>query len=96
MNLIQNLIPKTMDNSDIDKRIKFLLFKIKNNSATLPEKNEYVELLLKGGYIDQKEFYKYKNEFDKKESNSSFLETLIGIGLAVILGTLISKIFDKE
>jgi len=84
------------NNINIDKKIKFLLYKINNKTATLSEKNEYVNLLLEGGYIDKAEYEKYKKEFNGKESNTTLGETLVGIGIAVLLGTLISKIFEKE
>ncbi len=77
-----------------DKRIKFLLYKIKNNNATKEERNEYLYLLLKGGYINQTEFNKHKKELNGGESKIG--ETLVGIGLAVLVGTLIVKLFEKE
>lgn len=77
-----------------DRRIKFLLYKIKNNTATKKERSEYLDLLLQGGYIDQSEFNKYKKELNGEKSTIG--ETLVGIGLAVLVGTLIAKLFEKE
>ena len=77
-----------------DRRIKFLLYKIKNNNATKEERNEYLDLLHKGGYIDQTEFNQHKKELNSGESTIG--ETLVGIGLAVLVGTLIAKLFEKE
>ena len=84
-----------MDNSlEIDKRIKFLLYKIKNKKATKLEKNEYIDLLLKGGYIDNTEYEKYKKEL--KGTENGIGEALVGIGLAVLVGTLLSKLFSSK
>lgn len=77
-----------------DRKIKFLLYKIKNNTATIEERNEYIDLLLKGNYINKTEYNKYKKELNGE--NSTIGETLIGIGLAVLVGALIAKLFEKE
>lgn len=84
------------NNINIDKQIKFLLYKINNKTATISEKKEYVDLLLEGGYINKTEYKKYKEEFSVKESNTTLGEAIVGIGIAVLVGTLISKIFEKE
>ena len=77
-----------------DRRIKFLLYKIKNETTTKTERNEYVDLLLQGGYINQTEYEKYKKDLNSEESTIG--EALIGIGLAVLVGALIAKLFKSE
>ncbi|MFP2995112.1 hypothetical protein ABN763_04345 [Spongiivirga sp. MCCC 1A20706] len=77
-----------------DRRIKFLLYKIKNDTATKEERNEYLDLLFQGGYINKLEFDKYKKELNGEKS--AIGEALVGIGLAVLVGTLIAKLFEKE
>jgi hypothetical protein len=74
-----------------DQRIKFLLYKIKNKTASQEEKMEYIELMYSNGYITKEEFENYKNQLKKPSNN--FAEILIGLGLAVLIGALISELF---
>jgi hypothetical protein len=74
-----------------DQRIKFLLYKIKNNTATQEEKKEYIELMYSNGYITKVEFENYKNQL--KKPTTDFAEILVGLGLAVLIGALIGELF---
>lgn len=82
----------TIQNSD--QRIKFLLFKIKNGTATLVETREYIDLLYNNGYINIGDYNKYKQDLNKPSPN--FVEVLIGIGLAVLIGAIIGDLFKGK
>ncbi|WP_028873225.1 hypothetical protein [Psychroserpens burtonensis] len=84
------------NNINIDNRIRFLLYRINNNLATIEEKNEYLDLLLQGGYINKTDYDKNKKELTNKGNSTNLGEAIIGIGIAVLVGTLLSKLFDKE
>tara|TARA_R110000751_G_scaffold206931_1_gene310870 strand:+ start:353 stop:616 length:264 start_codon:yes stop_codon:yes gene_type:complete len=84
------------NNINIDNRIRFLLYRINNNLATIEEKNEYLDLLLQGGYINKIDYDKNKKELTNKGNSTNLGEAIIGIGIAVLVGTLLSKLFDKE
>lgn len=78
-----------------DQRIKSLLYKIKNKTATQEECNEYIDLMHSNGYIDKVEHENYKKQV--KKPTSKFAEILISLGLAVLLGALIGEILkDKK
>lgn len=87
--MIQNTI-------HIDNRIRFLLYRINNNLATLEEKNEYLDLLFQGSYINQLDYNKNKKELNNNGNTTNLGEAIIGIGIAVLVGTLLSKLFEKE
>lgn len=78
---------------NIDERIKILLYKIKNSTVTKIERKEYIDLLFEGNYIDLMEYNKYITEFNRDKLNIG--ETLVGIGLAVLVGALIAELFKK-
>jgi hypothetical protein len=77
-----------------DQRIKYLLYKINNGTASLIERREYIDLLYNNGYINLTEYNKYKLDLNKPSPN--FGEVLVGIGLAVLIGTLISEMFKGK
>ncbi|NPU90261.1 MAG: hypothetical protein HPY87_10365 [Fervidobacterium sp.] len=79
-----------------DQRIKFLLYKIKNNTATQEERKEYIDLMYSNGYITELEYENYKNQL--KKPTTAFAEILVGLGLAVLIGALIGELFkcDKK
>lgn len=84
------------NNINIDNRIRFLLYRINNNLATLEEKNEYLDSLFQGGYINRPEYDKYQKELNNNGKSTNLGEAIVGIGIAVLVGTLLSKLFDKE
>lgn len=94
MSLIQIAEKMTNKGNNTDKRIKFLLYKIKSKTATPNEEKEYLELLREGGYIDATEYNNYKKELEK--GNVGIGEALVGIGLAVLVGVLIAELFKKN
>jgi len=77
-----------------DQRIKFLLYKIKNKTATQEEQKEYIELMRTEEYITQEEYEKYQAE--SKKPTSDIGEFLVGLGLAVLIGTLLSDLFKSK
>ena len=81
------------NNLNIDKRIKFLLYKIKKSKATKKEQKEYIDLLYEGAYINTSEYNRHLSDFNKE--NSSLGEALVGIGIAVLVGALIAELFKK-
>lgn len=77
-----------------DQRIKFLLYKIKNNTATQEERKEYIDLMYSNGYINKVEYDNYKNQL--KKPSTDFAEILVGLGLAVLIGALIGELFKGD
>lgn len=77
-----------------DQRIKFLLYKIKNNTATQEERKEYIDLMYSNGYITKTEYENYKNQL--KKPTTDFAEILVGLGLAVLIGALIGELFKGD
>ncbi len=77
-----------------DQRIKFLLYKIKNNTATQEERKEYIDLMYSNGYITKAEYENYKNQL--KKPTTDFAEILVGLGLAVLIGALIGELFKGD
>lgn len=77
-----------------DQRIRFLLYKIKNNTATQEELKEYIDLMYSNGYITKTEYENYKNQL--KKPTTDFVEILVGLGLAVFIGSLVSELFKGD
>lgn len=77
-----------------DERIKYLLYKVRNNQATYEEKKEYVDRLYEGGYLTIEEYNQYKAELDKEKPSTG--KTLVQIGLAVLVGVLLGELFAKK
>lgn len=77
-----------------DQRIKFLLYKIKENTSTHEERKEYIELMYSNGYITKVEYENYKNQLEKPTTD--FAEILVGLGLAVLIGALIGELFKGD
>lgn len=77
-----------------DSRIKYLLYKIQNNTATNLEREEYIDLLYQGGYVNHTEYSQYKNDFRKGKESTG--DILIKIGLAVLVGALIAELIKEK
>ena len=73
-------------------KLQQLSDKVKNNTATQPEKDEYMSMLYDNGSIT-------KNQYDKYLSDKSSNEPLgaaITIGGIILLGYLISKLVSND
>ncbi len=67
--------------------------KIKSNTATQVEKNEYMEILYKNGDISKNQY----DEFKKQNNTSSdLLEAGMTIGGLILVSYLLSKLFEKN
>ncbi|MEQ9188353.1 MAG: hypothetical protein RLP15_11505 [Cryomorphaceae bacterium] len=77
-----------------DDRISELLYLIKGENATRAQKEEYINLLYVEGYIGDEEFSEYKKKLD--DPSKKIGEVLVGLGLAVMIGALISELFSKK
>jgi len=73
-------------------KLQQLSDKVKSNTATQLEKDEYMILLYNNGSITKNQYDKYIND---KNSNES-LGAAITIGGIILLGYLISKFVDSE
>ena len=73
-------------------KLQQLSDKVKSNTATQLEKDEYMVLLYNNGSITKNQYDKYIND---KNSNES-LGAAITIGGIILLGYLISKFVDSE
>lgn len=67
--------------------------KIKSNTATQTEKNEYMEILYKNGDISKVQYEEFKSQ--NKDSNE-LLNAGMTIGGIILLSYLLSKLFDKD
>jgi hypothetical protein len=73
-------------------KLQQLSDKVKSNTATQLEKDEYMVLLYNNGSITKNQYDKYIND---KNSNES-LGAAITIGGIILLGYLISKFVDID
>jgi hypothetical protein len=73
-------------------KLQQLSDKVKSNTATQLEKDEYMVLLYNNGSITKNQYDKYIND---KNSNES-LGAAITIGGIILLGYLISKFVDSD
>lgn len=77
-----------------DQRLKYLIYKIKNKTATTADRQEYLDLLLSGGHINNADYNKYKLQV--KNSETGFGDLLIGLGVAVLIGALVGELFKGK
>ncbi len=73
-------------------KLQYLSNKVKNNTATQIEKDEYMVLLYNNGSITKNQYDTYIND---KNSNES-LGAAVTIGGIILLGYLISKIVGND
>lgn len=74
------------------QRLQQLSSKVKSNTATEKEKDEYMLILYNNGSITQNQYDKYLND---KSSNESF-GAAVTIGGIILLGYLISKLVGND
>lgn len=74
-------------------RILFLNNKIKGNTASKNEKDEYMQLLYKNGNITKKQLDDYYSS--QSIVSNDTLEAALVIGGIVLLGYLLSEAFKK-
>lgn len=74
------------------QRIEELSNKVKSNTATKQEKDEYMLMLYNNGSITKNQYDKYIND---KTSNDS-LDAAVTIGGIILLGYLISKLVGND
>lgn len=67
--------------------------KIKLNTATQIEKNEYMEILYNNGDISKNQYEEYKKQ---NNSSNDLLEAGMTIGGFILLSYLLSKLFEKD
>lgn len=75
------------------KRILNLSNKIKNNTATNEEKDEYMALLFQNGNITKQQYDNYKSKANS--TSNDVLDAALVIGGIVLLGYLLSEAFKK-
>jgi hypothetical protein len=73
-------------------KLQQLSDKVKNNSATQIEKDEYMVMLYNNGSITKSQYDKYLN--DKNEQDT--IGAAITIGGIILLGYLISKLVGSD
>ncbi len=73
-------------------KLQQLSDKVKSNTATQLEKDEYMVLLYNNGSITKNQYDKYINDKNSTES----LGAAITIGGIILLGYLISKLVGTE
>lgn len=73
-------------------KLQQLSDKVKSNTATQNEKDEYMLLLYNNGSITQNQYNKYITD----KSNNESLGAAITIGGIILLGYLISKLVGSD
>lgn len=73
-------------------KLQQLSDKVKANTATPQEKDEYMQMLYQNGSITQNQYDKYL----KDKSNNDTWEAAKTIGGILLLGYLIKKIFESN
>ena len=73
-------------------KLQQLSDKVKNNSATQTEKDEYMVMLYNNGSITKSQYDKYLN--DKNEQDT--IGAAVTIGGIILLGYLISKLVGSD
>ncbi|MGV7105777.1 hypothetical protein [Flavobacterium sp. U410] len=73
-------------------RLQQLSDKVKANSATQQEKDEYMQMLYQNGSITQNQYDKYL----KDKSNNDTWEAAKTIGGILLLGFLLKKLFESN
>ncbi|MFY8097262.1 MAG: hypothetical protein ACOVMH_05540 [Flavobacterium sp.] len=73
-------------------KLQQLSDKVKANTATQSEKDEYMKMLYQNGSITQNQYEKYL----KDKSNNDLWETAKTIGGILLLGFLLKKLFENK
>ena len=73
-------------------KLQQLSDKVKNNSATQIEKDEYMVMLYNNGSISKSQYDKYLNDKNEKET----IGAAVTIGGIILLGYLISKLVGSD
>jgi len=73
-------------------RLEFLNGKVKSNTATASEKDEYMLLLYKNNSITKNQYDKYLED----KSSPSVIGAAITIGGILLLGYIIDKLTSKS
>lgn len=71
-------------------KLQKLSDKVKANTATQPEKDEYMKILYQNGSITQNQYDKYL----KDKTNSENINAAITIGGIILLGYLLDKLIS--
>lgn len=74
------------------KKLQQLSNKVKTNTATPQEKDEYMQMLYQNGSITQSQYDKYL----KDKSNNETWEAAKTIGGILLLGFLLKKLFENK
>lgn len=73
-------------------KLQQLSDKVKNNSATQIEKDEYMVMLYNNGSITKSQYDKYLNDKNEQET----IGAAVTIGGIILLGYLISKLVGSD
>lgn len=73
-------------------KLQQLSDKVKANTATPQEKDEYMQMLYQNGSITQNQYDKYL----KDKNNKDTWETAKTIGGILLLGFLLKKLFENK
>jgi hypothetical protein len=74
------------------QRLQQLSNKVKSNTATQQEKDEYMLMLYNDGSITKNQYDKYNSD----KSNNESLGAAVTIGGIILLGYLISKLVGTD
>lgn len=73
-------------------RLEYLNGKVKNESASISEKDEYMLLLFQNKSITESQYNKYLSD----KSSDNVLSAAITIGGIILLGYIIDKLSSKN
>lgn len=73
------------------QKIEILTDKVKNNTATETEKDDYMDLLYRNGSISQIQYDKYQNNKNEKDT----LSAAVTIGGIILFGYLLTKVIGR-
>ncbi|NJM79518.1 MAG: hypothetical protein HC854_07765 [Flavobacterium sp.] len=73
-------------------KLQQLSDKVKANTATQAEKDEYMQMLFQNGSITQNQYDKY----NKEKNNSETINAAITIGGIILFGYLLDKLISGD
>lgn len=73
-------------------RLRYLNGKVKNSSASIAEKDEYMTLLYRNNSITKNQYEKYL----KDKNSGNLIDTAITIGGIILLGYIIDKLTSNS
>jgi hypothetical protein len=81
-----------MDNILNFERLSVLGDKVKSGLASKSEKDEFMSMLYKAGKINQKQY----NDYKANQNINDILKAALAVGAIVLIGHLISSLFDGK